>query len=155
MFWLYLQFSHECFVMSQLLVTCWWIHSTFNDDKPHIRLSWQNKNIIKCLFSKSDCHTVWEGSINLKMDTFSKIALANWIGRVSGGGHKWQRINCSCLLDLLLANSFLRTQYPLFAFDWCMQFWLSLLTWVFSMYYSYSCITNCGTRCSRLGSLSP
>lgn len=46
-------------------------------------------------------------------------------------------------------------QYPLFAYDWCIQLWLCLLTLWFSMYYSYSCITNCGTRCSRLGSLSP
>lgn len=52
MFWLYLQFSHECFVMSQLLLTFWWIHNTFNDDKPHIRLSWHNKNIIERLSFK-------------------------------------------------------------------------------------------------------
>lgn len=37
---------------------------------------------------------------------------------------------------------------------WLMHFWLCLLTWGFSMYYSYSCITNCGTGCSRLDSLS-
>jgi len=89
------------------------------------------------------------------MNTFAERVFADWIGRVSGEGHRWQRINCGCLLEVLLANSVLRTHYPLFAFDWCMQFWLCLLTWVFSMYYSYSPIKNCGARCSRLGILSP
>lgn len=106
MFWLYLQFSHECFVISHLLSTGWWIHSVFNENKPHIRLSWYNRIVTELLSSESDCHTLWKGSTNWKMDRLSKIASANWTGRVSGECHGWQRRNWSCLLDLLLANSF-------------------------------------------------
>lgn len=58
MFWLCLQFSLECFVMSHLLSTGWWIHSMFNDSKPHIRLSWHNKIAAQPHFSESDCHTL-------------------------------------------------------------------------------------------------
>lgn len=114
MFWLCLQFSHECFVISHLLSTGWWIHNTFNDNQPQISLSWHSKNVKELLSSESDCHTLWKGSTNWKIERFSKIASANWTGRVSGECHRWQRRNWICPLELLLANSFLHTLVPTF-----------------------------------------